>query len=319
MTTKRTVKHRNSGIRFTSVDNRLINDADLSPLARLAMIYLLSKPADWQLQIADLQNYLKAGVNRTKAVVSELRQAGYIDRRQNHVDGRWTRAVTDVYEIPALNPRYSELTSVSLYSLDCNSDTATGQTETVLPKQGYLPNTDEQNTETSCMVVAAVLEALRWIDEPKRTSLAGLKIVTVGLAEAWLNWYEAGDFPQGLDNPVGWAIRKIERGEYPPVPRAAPSGFVTTLPDLPLELDEPDPARWQDILNDLSFQLDNHIFETLLKGTTARLEGDRLTVFCRSVANADRLENRLKLKVAKCVRNVLGRPVELVFSVLEPQ
>lgn len=90
---------------FTRIDNRVINDTKLTPLARLAMVYLLSKPDDWQVQNTDLRRYLEVGINKVETIIKELKAAGYLDRRQFKNDaGQWETGHTDIYEQPGAEP-----------------------------------------------------------------------------------------------------------------------------------------------------------------------------------------------------------------------
>lgn len=88
---------------FTRIDNRLIDDTRLTPLARLAVVYLLSKPDDWQVRDADLRRYLEVGTHKLEGIIQELKQTGYLTRRQFIKNGRWTTGETDIFEVPKLN------------------------------------------------------------------------------------------------------------------------------------------------------------------------------------------------------------------------
>jgi hypothetical protein len=106
VTTYRTDKTTEAGNFFTRVDNRVIDDPELSPLAKLALIYLLSKSDDWQLIFADLKRYLGVGDNQTKKIIAELTERDYINRSQKKdvEKKRFGRCQTDIFEIPELNP-----------------------------------------------------------------------------------------------------------------------------------------------------------------------------------------------------------------------
>ncbi len=103
----RTDKDAESGNNFTRIDNRVIGNTHLTPLARLALVYLLSKPDDWKVSDANLRRYLECGVTKLQSVIKELKTAGYLDRRQLKDNGKWKTAPTHIYESPELNYRYS--------------------------------------------------------------------------------------------------------------------------------------------------------------------------------------------------------------------
>ena len=91
---------------FTVVSNTIVEHAMLSSRARLALIYLLSKPDDWTLQISDLRRVLGVngkplGRDSTYAVVCELSEQGYLVRRQSiNREGRFEGTSYSVFDEP---------------------------------------------------------------------------------------------------------------------------------------------------------------------------------------------------------------------------
>jgi hypothetical protein len=61
---------------YTSVSNELAQDRMISFEARGLMLYLLSKPLDWKVQIKDLQQM--CGRDRVYRILKELQKSGYI-------------------------------------------------------------------------------------------------------------------------------------------------------------------------------------------------------------------------------------------------
>ena len=49
--------------RYTAIPNEIIDHPTLTPEARIVLIYLLSKPENWELRISDLRRLLGAGGN----------------------------------------------------------------------------------------------------------------------------------------------------------------------------------------------------------------------------------------------------------------
>lgn len=138
----RTDKSEGSGNTFTRIDNRVLNDDRLSPLARLAMIYLLSKPDDWELREYDLRRYLEVGINKTRKIIAELKELGYLQRKQfrSEETGKWTTTTTAVYECPDL--------AVARLQCNRNGATVTVATDTVQPKPCSIVTTESQTTES---------------------------------------------------------------------------------------------------------------------------------------------------------------------------
>jgi hypothetical protein len=79
---------------FTVLPNHIVSDERLSVEARWLMCYLLTKPNDWEVQVADIQKVGKVGRDRAYAIVRECIDVGYITRRK-HADGSTTYEVYD--------------------------------------------------------------------------------------------------------------------------------------------------------------------------------------------------------------------------------
>ena len=89
---------------YFAASNEPFNDAGLSWEARGLMGYLLSKPDNWKINIADLEKKGPAGTHKLRRMLAELRKSGYMNRirvtlEQNRFD--W---ITEVYESPSQNP-----------------------------------------------------------------------------------------------------------------------------------------------------------------------------------------------------------------------
>lgn len=63
---------------FSILNNDIINDDILSIKAKSVLIYLLSKPKDWQLRISDIKRKLHIGSHSARAALKNLMQAGYV-------------------------------------------------------------------------------------------------------------------------------------------------------------------------------------------------------------------------------------------------
>lgn len=84
---------------FVILDKGFINDAGISYEARGILAYLLSKPDDWQVRMADLVARTPDGERRVRTAMNELEQAGYVTRRR--IRGGWE---TVVHERPTAAP-----------------------------------------------------------------------------------------------------------------------------------------------------------------------------------------------------------------------
>jgi hypothetical protein len=79
---------------FSQVPNELLDHSNLSPLARLILIYLLSKPEDWQVKCYDIERVGSFSKDKRQAVFNELIDAGYLDRRRIQKQGKITYEYT---------------------------------------------------------------------------------------------------------------------------------------------------------------------------------------------------------------------------------
>lgn len=85
---------------YVQISRALANDGTLSLEARGLMLYLLAKPADWQIQMTDLQRAAGCGRDQMKRIMRELETAGYIVRTRSHSErGHWVWE-SMVYEVP---------------------------------------------------------------------------------------------------------------------------------------------------------------------------------------------------------------------------
>jgi hypothetical protein len=84
---------------FTSVPNALAQDNSLSFEARGLLLYLLSKPDDWTVQMHDLELAApKTGEEKVRRIVKELLDAGYMERVTSHDENGRFHTETRVYE-----------------------------------------------------------------------------------------------------------------------------------------------------------------------------------------------------------------------------
>lgn len=95
---------------YTAISNALIDHPTLSPEARLVLIYLLSKPDDWQLQINDIRRLLgtagkPCGRNKAYEIIKELKASAYIVAVPELTEnGRFDRIAYYVFDEPHSDP-----------------------------------------------------------------------------------------------------------------------------------------------------------------------------------------------------------------------
>ena len=103
------VRRGRRNARYTAISNEIIDHPRLSPEARIALIYLLSKPDDWQLQINDLRRLLGTadkicGRNKAYEVLRELKASAYVVAVEELLKGRFHRLTYYVFDEPHEDP-----------------------------------------------------------------------------------------------------------------------------------------------------------------------------------------------------------------------
>lgn len=85
---------------FTIVNNRVLEDRQLSWKARGLLVYLLSRPDDWECRTAHLVRIAPDGIHTVRSALRELEDARYIRRhRRQDRNGHWLMYTT-VYDTP---------------------------------------------------------------------------------------------------------------------------------------------------------------------------------------------------------------------------
>lgn len=95
----RTAKRENP---YVQIDKTVLNDERLSWKAKGLMAFLLSKPDDWEINIANLIKQSKDGKESVYSTITELIQYGYIVRNTTRNRGRFARIEYLIFEVPQL-------------------------------------------------------------------------------------------------------------------------------------------------------------------------------------------------------------------------
>ena len=170
------------------------------------------------------------------------------------------------------------------------------------------------------------------VENPKRARLARRDIDPTWV-HAWNLWARHPQ-RQGLTNPVGYVIRKLESGERPPdqfLREAAQcQAPATSIPDeawrhrhpparKPAPEAQPAPSEanrlWAMSLDMLQGQMELATFDAWLRGSRVlAAAGDRLTIGVRDVRAVEWLEKRLMRVVKRTVDWHAGREIEIAFT-----
>jgi hypothetical protein len=88
---------------FTIVPNELIIDPNLTPKAKWILIYILSRPYDWQVYEQEIKRHSKIGRDAIRTGIQELIKASYIDRfKRRNKAGQFTGYEYYAYEKPTI-------------------------------------------------------------------------------------------------------------------------------------------------------------------------------------------------------------------------
>jgi hypothetical protein len=85
---------------WTTVDNRIITDRRLSMKALGLLVYMLSKPDNWEFSQESLGQWFSEGREAMRTVMKNLADAGYIKREIVRAPGGQLRTITIVSEEP---------------------------------------------------------------------------------------------------------------------------------------------------------------------------------------------------------------------------
>lgn len=142
----RTPKERN----YFAVSNTVAQDSRLSFEARGVIMYLLSKPSDWSIQLADLEREGNMGREKRQRIVAELEEFGYLVRHTVRIKGKFNTEyeLRETPEPSAEKPR-------------------TGSPSPVKPP---LQSTEEQITENTHTESACVRESAPEAQTESRTT-----------------------------------------------------------------------------------------------------------------------------------------------------
>lgn len=117
---------------YTFIDNKLLEDVNISAKAKGIMCYILSLPDDWTLYASELKNHFTDGKDSIASGIEELVNAGYITKEKYRDDLGHFACAYYVYET-SQNPDW----------YNPNRKSRCGKSETENPQ---LPNTKRLNT-----------------------------------------------------------------------------------------------------------------------------------------------------------------------------
>ena len=89
---------------YTVIPNALLNDTDISGECLAMMVYLLSKPTDWQLSVKNLMKRFGWGRDKTYQAIAGLIERGYVIKNAQRNEGKFNSYTYFVYDTPQKPP-----------------------------------------------------------------------------------------------------------------------------------------------------------------------------------------------------------------------
>ena len=143
MTTYRVKKESGN---FVTIHKGFITDDRLSAKAKGILLYLLSRPDDWQIYTAEIKKHMKDGIKSINTGIHELIEYGYIKRSKKRQDnGVFNGYEYIVYETPTEMP-FSE-NGLSANGFSENGKTENRKRQTTNINNTYKDLTNNYDTE----------------------------------------------------------------------------------------------------------------------------------------------------------------------------
>ncbi|WP_353641336.1 helix-turn-helix domain-containing protein [Mesorhizobium sp. WSM2239] len=100
MSEETTIRRGARNARYTTVPNHVFEDVRLSMEARWLLGYLLSKPDNWTVRMGDIRKKGACGRDKARAMVSELVDAGYMEREDARKSGKFNGLALVIFDEP---------------------------------------------------------------------------------------------------------------------------------------------------------------------------------------------------------------------------
>ena len=119
---------------FSVLPNNLLNDDRLSADQLGLLVYLLSKPTDWQVQVTELRKRFDVGRDKIRTILACLEQYGYISKEQVRQEGKFASNRYVVSDSPLTEKPLTEKPSTANPTL--TKDRSKQKTEYTKPNKG---------------------------------------------------------------------------------------------------------------------------------------------------------------------------------------
>ena len=100
---------------YVMVDKRIIDNVNLSFKAKGILVYLLSRPDGWEVNLMDLANRSTEGLSAVKSGCRELKEKGYLKHAGiRRIDGKFDTVIWEVHEAPQVDNQLTDTPQVGV-------------------------------------------------------------------------------------------------------------------------------------------------------------------------------------------------------------
>lgn len=162
---KITVEKRTS---YTTIDNNILKNKNLSLKARGLLVTMLSLPDEWDYTVNGLCKILKDGKTSIQSALKELEEAGYLVRIQTKdSNGKFSCADYTLYEVPLSDKPMTENPSTGNTTTENQSQLNTNRLNTNKINTRYAFNSSEKKKELKEDTYASFPKELEVHDPPR--------------------------------------------------------------------------------------------------------------------------------------------------------
>lgn len=113
---------------YVMIDKRISEDNRLSWKAKGIMLYLLSRPNDWAINLVDVEKQSTDGRDGVQSGVNELIALGYLERLQNRKGGKFGGVEYIVHEEPIATATGKAVSGSNTKAITATGKTVNGKT-----------------------------------------------------------------------------------------------------------------------------------------------------------------------------------------------
>lgn len=191
------IRRSRRSVGYTAISNALIDHRDLSAEARLALIYLLSKPDDWEVQIVDLRRVLGRGDkiccrNKAYNILRELKDARYVKPLRIMEAGRFVRFDYVVFDEPFEEPCAEKEDTVQCAEKQ-DPEKQDGTKERKIQTTDLIPVARKTTPRDELLAVVDAVHADALIEHRQRIRKPLTAYAAKGLAKKLAEWHDPNE------------------------------------------------------------------------------------------------------------------------------